>query len=283
MPNPCQQDSYPYNTWDAFWTSYAGGRNDGFVKSQSGPVAMGYFDGSVMPFTNSLAQTFPVCDRWFCSVGAQTYPNRRFYMAGTALGLLDDTLNERRPAQRHRSSRSLNTYGISWKNYSSSLPSALIWTYLAGKPGIRVQPGQHQPSSTGRRSRHTAAFSLVDPNFGTQSEENPQDVQYGDQFLSEVVNAVMQSPQWPRHLLVWCYDESGGYYDHVPPPKAVKPDSVAARCWPPGTIRGPTTGTGSGSRAAWCPPSPGPTTSRAWSTTTPRCSSSSRPSGTCPP
>jgi phospholipase C len=27
-------------------------------------------------------------------------------------------------------------------------------------------------------------------------------------------------------MLVWCYDESGGYYDHVRPPKAVKPDDV---------------------------------------------------------
>ena len=37
----------------------------------------------------------------------------------------------------------------------------------------------------------------------------------------------MASPQWPETILVWCYDESGGYYDHVPPPKAAKPDSVA--------------------------------------------------------
>jgi len=71
------------------------------------------------------------------------------------------------------------------------------------------------------------AVSLVDPDFSNQSQENPQDVQYGDQFLSQVVQAVMASPQWASTLLVWCYDESGGYYDHVPPPKAAKPDAVA--------------------------------------------------------
>jgi phospholipase C len=38
---------------------------------------------------------------------------------------------------------------------------------------------------------------------------------------------VMASPQWPHTMLVWCYDESGGYYDHVPPPRAVRPDGVA--------------------------------------------------------
>jgi phospholipase C len=25
---------------------------------------------------------------------------------------------------------------------------------------------------------------------------------------------------------VWLYDEHGGYYDHVPPPKAIKPDKI---------------------------------------------------------
>ena len=59
MPNPCQEAHYPYNTWDAYWTSYAGGRMDGFVKSQSGPVSMGYFEPSVMPFINSLASHLP--------------------------------------------------------------------------------------------------------------------------------------------------------------------------------------------------------------------------------
>ena len=67
---------------------------------------------------------------------------------------------------------------------------------------------------------------MVDPNFEDSSEEDPQDVQNGDYFLSQVINAVMASPQWAGTLLVWTYDEGGGYYDHVPPPKAVKPDDV---------------------------------------------------------
>jgi phospholipase C len=41
-----------------------------------------------------------------------------------------------------------------------------------------------------------------------------------------VVQAVMDSPAWPRTLLVWTFDEGGGYYDHVPPPAAVPPDGI---------------------------------------------------------
>jgi phospholipase C len=226
MPNPCQEPHYPYNTWDAYWESYAGGRNDGFVKSQSGPVSMGYFEPSVMPFVNSLAATFPVCDRYFCSVGAQTYPNRRFLMAGTSLGLLTDTFPSDRPPNG-TIFESLNAHGITWKNYYSTLPSSLIWTYLGSVPNYSSNLVPINGFFAAAAAGTLPAFSLVDPNFSVQSEENPQDVQYGDKFLSDVVSAVMASPQWPGTLLVWCYDESGGYYDHVPPPKAVKPDRVA--------------------------------------------------------
>ena len=38
----------------------------------------------------------------------------------------------------------------------------------------------------------------------------------------------MRGPGWPHTLLIWLYDEHGGYYDHVPPPEAVAPDDVPA-------------------------------------------------------
>jgi phospholipase C len=37
----------------------------------------------------------------------------------------------------------------------------------------------------------------------------------------------MQSPIWATTVVVLCYDEHGGYYDHVPPPPAVPPDDIA--------------------------------------------------------
>ena len=47
-------------------------------------------------------------------------------------------------------------------------------------------------------------------------------------FAAEVINRVMHGPAWPQTLLIWLYDEHGGYYDHVPPPAAVAPDDVPA-------------------------------------------------------
>jgi phospholipase C len=71
--------------------------------------------------------------------------------------------------------------------------------------------------------------SLVDPDFTAFSEENPQDIAKGEQFAARVINAVMHGPQWRDTLLIWFYDEHGGYYDHLPPPAAVEPDDKPGR------------------------------------------------------
>ncbi len=55
---------------------------------------------------------------------------------------------------------------------------------------------------------------------------------YGEYWAYQVVNAVLQSPAWPRTLLIYTYDEHGGYYDHVPPPAAIAPDSIAPELGP---------------------------------------------------
>jgi phospholipase C len=73
------------------------------------------------------------------------------------------------------------------------------------------------------------AFSIVDPDFDAYSEENPQDIRKGESFAAEVINAVLNGAGWPHTLLIWVYDEHGGYYDHVPPPPAVPPDDVEGR------------------------------------------------------
>ena len=36
----------------------------------------------------------------------------------------------------------------------------------------------------------------------------------------------MQGPGWENTLLIWTYDEHGGYYDHVVPPAAIAPDDI---------------------------------------------------------
>jgi phospholipase C len=225
MPNPCQVHGKPAQDWNASHTQYAGGTNQGFVVSSSGPVAMGYFTAADLPFTNSLAATYPIADRYFCSVLAQTAPNRRYLLAGTSLGLINDTYPLALPPNGTIFD-SLERHGISWRNYYSDTPSSWSFLGLATEPSNKAGIAHVSQFYADCASGSLPAFSLVDPDFNMSSEENPQDVQYGDVFLSKVVDAVTSGPKWSKTMLIWNYDEHGGYYDHVPPPAAVTPDDI---------------------------------------------------------
>ena len=40
----------------------------------------------------------------------------------------------------------------------------------------------------------------------------------GDNWIGQVVNAVMHGPQWRSTAIFIAYDDCGCFYDHVPPP-----------------------------------------------------------------
>lgn len=242
MPTTAQMDNYPWQTWDATWTQFLGSPtaqsisknpaalNQGFVISQSGPIAMGYFTPTQLPFINSLAQTFPIADRWHCSAPGQTYPNRMFMMAGTSLGLTTTTLPSPNLMPTNGTIfQALTRYGITWKNYYCDSPSSLIW--------LGQLLGPHSTANFSNNLFKMSTFfsdcangtlpsvSLVDPNYGTSSGENPQDLQHADAFLHDVITAVMSGPKWQETLVVWTFDEHGGWYDHVPPVFLGRPDN----------------------------------------------------------
>jgi phospholipase C len=246
MPSECQPESEPNQDWDATHASIDGGRMDGFVRA-SGDVAMGYWEESDIPYYYAIAKTFTLANRWFSSAPCQTYPNRRFLMAATAYGLVSSKLpgpNDPPPPNGTIFDR-LNAHGIAWTNYFSDLPQTAIIPSV-----VKSNPQHLAPIAAffaDAASGQLPAVSFVDPEFGVVDagasqvpgrpvptvvnaqggdEENPQNIRFGEAFVAQVVNAVIASPAWRRTLLVWCYDEHGGYYDHVPVPAAIAPDSI---------------------------------------------------------
>src|SRR5580704_2479425 len=226
MPTPCQLVNAPSNSWDAGHLAYDDGTCQGFANHAGGPVTMGYYDATDLPFTYGLAETFPINDRYFSSVMAQTFPNRRFLISGTALGIVEDSLPSALP-RRGVIFQELSKHGITWRDYHASLPTLATYLPLAQEPSLQAHLFEVDRFFADARNGTLPAFSLVDPNFDEDSEENPQDIQYGEVLLSQVVNALMASPVWEKSVLIWTYDEHGGYFDHVAPPPAVTPDGVA--------------------------------------------------------
>ena len=83
-------------SWNATHIQMDGGKMDGFAKT--GQASMLYWDEADIPFYYSLAKTFTIGNRWFSSAPCQTFPNRRFLLAGTAYGLIStDTASVQDP------------------------------------------------------------------------------------------------------------------------------------------------------------------------------------------
>jgi phospholipase C len=277
LPSTVQVPHNPTQTWNASHVAYANGSCGGFATSVwqtvtggDPGVAMGYWTEEDLPFYHGLARTFPIADRWFCSCLGPTFPNRRFLIAGTAHGLIDDLpwdLVDYPAAGTIFDA--LSAQGISWVNYHNVRPALVVLRRSLGGgvltaarrlaqlgrwlPGMATAIRGNKsftadlyPLGLARCVRHLRttqqffadaaagtlpAVSIVDPDFTAYSEENPQDISRGESFSAAVVNAVLRGPAWESTLLLWIYDEHGGYYDHVPPPAAVVPDDVPARNW----------------------------------------------------
>jgi phospholipase C len=231
-------------------------------------VGMGYWTERDLPFYYGLARTFPLADRWFGACPGPTFPNRRFLISGTAHGLVDDLpFHLLDYPSAGTIFDTLTRHGISWANYhpvaaddtrfrraaryrrrmfqrrvgklaggfkkvAEGLQKGLTFTadlYPLGIARYMLHVHSLEAFFADADNGTLPAFSVVDPAFEDYSEENPQDIRKGESFAAEVINRVMRGKGWPNTLLIWTYDEYGGYYDHVPPPEAVPPDDVAGR------------------------------------------------------
>lgn len=227
-PSTCQANYRISQSWDASHQSWNAGRNDGFARA-CGDEAMYYYTRAEMPFYDALASVFPVCDRYFCSTMAQTYPNRRFLIAGSAFGQVGDPLPgptdpNPRPSGFGTVFDMLNAFGITWKDYFADLPTAGLFPYV-----VEDNPGNVVPVAdffADCAAGTLPNFSLVDPESFEGSEENPQDAQVGAYYAYQVIDAVLRSPAWPHTALILTFDEHGGYYDHVPPVRLAPPDDI---------------------------------------------------------
>jgi phospholipase C len=234
-PTACRAFSTPSQSWNQSHTAYAGGTNSGFVLA-SGPASMAYYPAADVPFTVGLARTFPVSDRYFSSMLGPTFPNRRFLISGTSMGMINDfpswnsllsTVSAKPP--NGTIFDSLNAHGISWKNYNYGISTLWLYPYLLSSSSNRSKIVGIDQFFSDARNGTLPSFSLIDPNlvnFIGNSEGEGDDIVFGDQLLAKVVQALVDSPNWPKTLFIWTYDEAGGYYDHVPPPRAPIPDSV---------------------------------------------------------
>jgi phospholipase C len=245
--NPDGLDYYCFSDtdhgWDQTHNEYDNGALDGFVRTNyddgDGRRSMGYYDESDIPYYYALARAFAISDHHFCSVLGPTWPNRFFYWAGTAYGLVDNlfpppTDPTGKPYPNLFSE--LSDAGVSWKVYAEDLPSPdLFSSVIANDQSNIISIDQFYVDAQNGQLPSVSVVEGTDSGRGENVDEHPpQDMQVGEAFVAKVANALMASPSWKKSALFITYDEHGGEYDHVVPPPACAPDDIPAQLGAPG-------------------------------------------------
>jgi phospholipase C len=75
------------------------------------------------------------------------------------------------------------------------------------------------------------AVSFYKPAGRDTQHPSYTDIVTGDEHIASVLEKLKKSPQWKDMLIIVTYDENGGYWDHVPPPRG----AGWSDRWGPGT------------------------------------------------
>ena len=188
---------------------------------------MGYFPPNFLPMTNFLASNFCLCDKWFSPIPTSTQPNRTMAFSGDSsvyqtkgqlIGIDNDIFHW------------MEKRGVRWRVYHEGFSFfslyPTLWPFVLGEQfrryenlyaDIKNEPVAQAPQVTIIEPCYEDA-----PHLGKQPDDNhaPLAVAWGEDFLRRTYQAITANPEkWKGTLLVLYYDEHGGFFDHVAPPK----------------------------------------------------------------
>jgi len=229
----CEVDDLNHS-WTGTHAEIDSGGMDGFTAQNTTPAdatgrrAMGYYNATDLPFYYGLANTFGIGDRYFSSVPGPTFPNRFYEMAGTSFGHIQNDFPPEGGWPQPTIFGRLQDAGISWKVYDAQFPTAAFFADVRANMD-HVQPISQYFADAAAGTLPQVAF--IEPTYiGSVTEESdehpPANMQVGQQFTANVLQALMKSRDWSSSAFFLTWDEHGGYYDHVAPPAAPIPDNI---------------------------------------------------------
>ena len=230
--------------WKDQHGAWNAGKMDQWRAYQPVDTCLGYFTREDIPYHTALAQTFTVCDNYFCSVLGPTAPNRLYLIIGT----IDAAGTRGGPATSNPPVAAGGIYH--WKSYPEQLAAAGVdWTIydeqanhfpppfnlnvaaeffsgwaaaLQATPnGLRTGDGTFEHDLANHRLP-TVSWLIPPYSYSEHPTFSPANGAY---WISKKIAALLASPYWSSTVFVLTYDENDGAFDHVPPP--VSPPATA--------------------------------------------------------
>jgi phospholipase C len=214
---------------------------DGGAMDEFPLVEQAQYTQADIPNYWAYAQQFGLSDNFFTSIATNSTPNH-IAMIASQSGGIDDTAPSIGPGcsaiqnslaySKDSSGNHLWTYpcynintmpqilsknGVSWKYYSDSTN----WdapVFIQGLAGSANDIHTDARLFTDIQSGTLASVSWVTPP-PKASDHPPQLIELGQNFVTSVVNAIMNSSYWSSTAIFITWDDWGGWYDHVAPPQ----------------------------------------------------------------
>jgi phospholipase C len=252
--------SDPDHSWEGFLVQHNGGKMDGFLQRPTVPAnnpgvkaakantfPIGYYtnrhpdhkhkETPDLPVIGALAEHYTVLDRYFCSFAGETFPNRFYQHAARTDRDHNSTTVSTLPTIWDQLSPIPNTQGVPTGAYFfRDSPFLALW-------GTKYFPFWH-PFANGDVDAlgipvTTPSFidmvaqgnlpnvSFIDPAFdaegnGTSADDHPfADIRLGERFIADTYHALANAGYLDNTVFVITFDEWGGFYDHVPPPRVI--------------------------------------------------------------
>jgi phospholipase C len=177
------------------------------------------FDPSFDPNLQYLASNYELADQNFQPAIAPSNPNIHYALNASANGWMYNNLQPGTSADTwHSIFDQIDAAGLTSKLYYG-LPTPLSTYWLQQFPADRQSDATTDTQFySDLASGNLPTFSLVRPDYSYYSEEPPEDIEEGDAWLGQVMQAIATSPEWSSTAVFITYDESGGFWDHVAPP-----------------------------------------------------------------
>jgi phospholipase C len=232
--------------------------------------AMGYYDGTDLNYYYFMASNFGTSDRWFNPVMTRTHPNREYLIAATSQGYAypeGTDAQDTAPLTATTIFQELQNAGVSWKIYVDPQGSSCtgppydpkclvslsyVQNFTFGQTLATQYPNNIAPISqyfTDLQNGTLPQVAQIEPatdggydEHPSNSDAVPANIQQGANYVSTLINGLMQSSSWKDSAFILTFDEAGGLYDHVSPQPAVSPDGMKPVDLLPGDVC--TTGTG---------------------------------------
>jgi phospholipase C len=218
----------PDHSWQGSATQFNQGACDGFLKTAApgDTFPIGYYGRDDLPILGTLATEYTTFDNYFCSFMGPTWPNRMYQWCATtdltASGLFPGEDDEPSNLQLTIFDR-LWEAGLTGAYYFHSEPMSGLFRSDRYDEITYPVSQFYDDAAAGK----LANVVFVDPEFGTLPELRGTSNDFhpwgslpaGENFVRTVHEALATSPQWPRMVVVLNFDEHGGFFDHVAPPR----------------------------------------------------------------